>query len=159
VRILQLHSDQVVYTPVAKEIKMAEEAEKKENRVEDVVLLLTAVEEGDDTVVAEKAINDVCAFLGKLKVNRRDIRWQSNREVTRLLLGRKLKAKKRKRRKNPKLSKPRKNSSQTGTFSSLTANSSPSKTSTSKGTRIWRNSASTKSQKSARSPRCRRMCR
>ena len=65
-----MHSDSVVYTPVAKEIKIAEETEKKENRVEDVVLLLTAVEEGDDTAVAEKAINDVRAFLGKLKVNR-----------------------------------------------------------------------------------------
>ena len=49
---------------------MAEEAEKKENRVEEVVLLLTAVEEGDNEAVAQKAINDVRAFLGKLKVNR-----------------------------------------------------------------------------------------
>jgi threonyl-tRNA synthetase len=49
---------------------MAEEAEKKENRIEEVVLLLTAVEEGDDAALAEKAINDVRAFLGKLKVNR-----------------------------------------------------------------------------------------
>jgi threonyl-tRNA synthetase len=49
---------------------MAEEAEKKENRVEEVVLLLTAVEEGDDEALAEKAVNDVRAFLGKLKVNR-----------------------------------------------------------------------------------------
>ena len=69
-RILQLHSDAVVYTPVAKEIDLAEEAEKKENRIEDVVLLLTAVEEGDDEVLAHKAIDDVRAFLGKLKVNR-----------------------------------------------------------------------------------------
>jgi threonyl-tRNA synthetase len=35
-----------------------------------VVLLLTAVEEGDDEALAEKAVNDVRAFLGKLKVNR-----------------------------------------------------------------------------------------
>ena len=69
-RILQLHSDAVVYTPVAKEIDLAEEAEKKENRIEDVVLLLTAVEEGDDEVLAHKAIDDVRAFLGKLKVNK-----------------------------------------------------------------------------------------
>src|SRR3989304_2599182 len=69
-RILQLHSDSVVYTPVAKEISLAEEAEKKENRVEDVVLLLTAVEEGDDEALAQKAIDDVRAFLGRLKVNR-----------------------------------------------------------------------------------------
>ena len=35
-----------------------------------MVLLLTAVEEGDDEALAEKAMNDVRAFLGKLKVNR-----------------------------------------------------------------------------------------
>jgi threonyl-tRNA synthetase len=69
-RILQLHSNFVVFTPVEKEIAMAEEAEKKENRVEEVILLLTAVEEGDDEAVAEKAVDDVRAFLGKLKVNR-----------------------------------------------------------------------------------------
>ncbi|HEX9261345.1 MAG TPA: threonyl-tRNA synthetase editing domain-containing protein, partial [Candidatus Bathyarchaeia archaeon] len=69
-RILQLHSDAVVYTPIAKEINLAEEAEKKENRIEDVVLLLTAVEEGDDESLAHKAIDDVRAFLGKLKANR-----------------------------------------------------------------------------------------
>jgi len=69
-RILQLHSDSVVFTPVEKEISVAEEAEKKENRVEEVVLLLTAVEEGDSMAVVQKAIDDVRAFLGKLKVNR-----------------------------------------------------------------------------------------
>ena len=69
-RILQLHSNFVVFTPVAKEISAAEEAEKKENRVEEVLLLLTAVEEGDDAAVAQKAISEVKDFLGKLKVNR-----------------------------------------------------------------------------------------
>jgi threonyl-tRNA synthetase len=49
---------------------MAEEAEKKENRVEEVVVLFTAVEEGDDAALAQKAIDDVHAFLQKLKVNR-----------------------------------------------------------------------------------------
>ena len=69
-KILQLHSDSVVYTPIAKEISLAEETEKEENRVEDVVLLLTAVEEGDDEELAKKAIDDVRAFLGRLKLNR-----------------------------------------------------------------------------------------
>jgi threonyl-tRNA synthetase len=68
--ILQLHSNFVVFTPVAKEISVAEEAEKKENRVEEVLLLLTAVEEGDDSATAKRAIADVNDFLGKLKVNR-----------------------------------------------------------------------------------------
>lgn len=69
-RILQLHANYVVFTPVEKEINMAEEAEKKETRIEEVLLLLTAVEEGDNDALAEKAVNDVRAFLGKLKVNR-----------------------------------------------------------------------------------------
>jgi threonyl-tRNA synthetase len=70
VRILQLHSNYISYTPVQKEIQIAEEAEKKENRIEEVIVLFTAVEEGDDAAIAQKAINDVRAFLGKQKTNR-----------------------------------------------------------------------------------------
>jgi threonyl-tRNA synthetase len=69
-RILQLHSNFIVFKPVEKEINIAEEAEKTETRVEDVVVLFTAVEEGDNSETAQKAVNDVRAFLGKLKVNR-----------------------------------------------------------------------------------------
>jgi threonyl-tRNA synthetase len=69
-RILQLHSNFIVFKPVEKEIAMAEEAEKKENRLEEVVVLFTAIEEGDDAASAQQAIDDVHAFLGKLKVNR-----------------------------------------------------------------------------------------
>jgi threonyl-tRNA synthetase len=69
-RILQLHSDFIVFKPVQKEIAIAEEAEQKENRLEEVLVLFTAIEEGDNTAIAQKAIADVKAFLGKLKVNR-----------------------------------------------------------------------------------------
>jgi threonyl-tRNA synthetase len=69
-RILQLHSDFIVFKPVEKEIAMAEEAKKEENRVEEVVVLFTAIEEGDNVALAQKAIDDVHAFLEKLKVNR-----------------------------------------------------------------------------------------
>jgi threonyl-tRNA synthetase len=69
-RILQLHSDFIVFKPVRKEIATAEEAEQKENRIEDVMVLFTAVEEGDNIATAQKAIADVKAFLGKLKANR-----------------------------------------------------------------------------------------
>jgi threonyl-tRNA synthetase len=69
-RILQLHSNFIVFKPVKKEILIAEEAEQKENRIEEVVVLFTAIEEGDNTAMAQKAIDDVRAFLGKLKVNR-----------------------------------------------------------------------------------------
>ncbi|MGD6810569.1 MAG: threonine--tRNA ligase [Candidatus Bathyarchaeia archaeon] len=69
-RILQLHSNFITFKPVEKEIPQAEEAEKNEVRVEEVVVLFTAVEEGDNAKIAQKAINDVRAFLGKLKVNK-----------------------------------------------------------------------------------------
>ena len=69
-RILQLHSNFIVFKPVQKEIAIAEEAEQKENRIEEVVVLFTAIEEGDNTAMAQKAIDDVRAFLGKQKTNR-----------------------------------------------------------------------------------------
>src|SRR4030042_1341258 len=69
-RILQLHSNFIEYKPIQKEISIAEEAEKKPVRCEEIVVLFTAVEEGDDELVAQKAVGEVCAFLAKLKVNR-----------------------------------------------------------------------------------------
>ena len=69
-RILQLHSNFIVYKPIEKEIAIAEEAEKKETRIEEVVVLFTAIEEGDNTTLAQKAIDDTRAFLGKQKTNR-----------------------------------------------------------------------------------------
>jgi len=69
-RILQLHSNYLVYKPIEKEINIAEEAAKEENRVEEVVVLFTAIEEGDKTATAKKAIDDVHEFLQNLKVNR-----------------------------------------------------------------------------------------
>jgi threonyl-tRNA synthetase len=69
-RILQLHSNFINYKPVEKELPQAEDAEKNEVRIEEVVVLFTAVEEGDNSQVSQKAINDARAFLGKLKVNK-----------------------------------------------------------------------------------------
>ncbi|MGA3059523.1 MAG: threonine--tRNA ligase [Candidatus Bathyarchaeia archaeon] len=69
-RILQLHSNFIVFKPVQKEIAIAEEAEQKENRIEEVVVLFIAIEEGDDSATAQKAIDDVRGFLGKQKTNR-----------------------------------------------------------------------------------------
>ncbi len=69
-RILQLHSNFIAFTPIAKEIAIAEEAEKKENRVKEAVVLFIAVEEGDNATIAQKAIDDAHVFLHKLKVNR-----------------------------------------------------------------------------------------
>jgi threonyl-tRNA synthetase len=69
-RILQLHSSFIEYKPVRKEIASAEEAEKKPVRLEEIVVLFTAVEEGDDEATAQKAVDEVQAFLKTLKTNR-----------------------------------------------------------------------------------------
>jgi len=69
-RILQLHSNFIEYKPIQKEIAMAEEAEKKTVRLEEIVVLFTAIEEGDNVTAAKKAIGEVQAFIEKLKVNR-----------------------------------------------------------------------------------------
>jgi threonyl-tRNA synthetase len=49
---------------------MAEEAEKKEVRLEEIVVLFTAVEEGDNVTAAQRAIDELQVFLKKQKVNR-----------------------------------------------------------------------------------------
>ena len=69
-RILQLHSNFIVYKPVEKEIAQAEETEKKEKRLDELLVLFTAVEEGDNSAVAQKAVDEVQAFLEKLGINR-----------------------------------------------------------------------------------------
>jgi threonyl-tRNA synthetase len=69
-RILQLHSNYIVYKPVKKEISIAEEAVKEEHRVEEVVVMFTAIEAGDNSATAKQAIDEVHAFLKNLKVNR-----------------------------------------------------------------------------------------
>jgi len=69
-RILQLHSNFIEYRPIEKEIAIAEDAEKKEKRLEEIVVLFTAVENGDSEAVGRKAIDEIETFLGKLKINR-----------------------------------------------------------------------------------------
>ena len=69
-RILQLHSNFIEVEVVEKEIALAEEPEKKKHRLEELAVLFTSVEEGDDLNVARKAMENTKASLDKLKVNR-----------------------------------------------------------------------------------------
>ncbi|NHJ32304.1 MAG: threonine--tRNA ligase, partial [Asgard group archaeon] len=68
-RILQLHVDFIEYEPIKKEIKVAEEAEKKKVRFENIVVLFTAAEKGDNLAVAKKAIKEVKKSLDLIKCN------------------------------------------------------------------------------------------
>ena len=69
-RILQLHSDFIEYKPIEKEGKVVEEAEKKWQRFEELLVLFTCVEAGDDETVGKKAIDEIQHTLGTLKVSR-----------------------------------------------------------------------------------------
>ncbi|MDH7563765.1 MAG: threonine--tRNA ligase [Candidatus Bathyarchaeota archaeon] len=69
-RILQLHSNFIEFQPIQKEIAIAEDAEKKSTRLEEILVLFTAVEEGDNEATAKRAVDQAREFLEKQKVNR-----------------------------------------------------------------------------------------
>ena len=66
-RILQLHVDFIEYEPIEKEIKLAEEAEKKKKRYENIAVLFVACEEGDKVSVSQKAMEEVKKSLDVIK--------------------------------------------------------------------------------------------
>ena len=69
-KILQMHADFIEYTPVKKEIRGAEEIDPETVREDDIVVLFTAFEEGDDGELAKKAVAETRDFLGKLGTRR-----------------------------------------------------------------------------------------
>jgi threonyl-tRNA synthetase len=69
-RILQLHSDFIEYKPIQKEGRIIEEAEKKWQRFEELLVLFTCIEAGDDEAVGRKAIDEIQQTLERLKVNK-----------------------------------------------------------------------------------------
>jgi threonyl-tRNA synthetase len=69
-RILQTHSDWIEYEPIQKEIAQAEDVEKKVYKLNDVLVVFTTVEAGDNENVGKKAINEIKEFLKNLKANR-----------------------------------------------------------------------------------------
>ncbi len=69
-RILQHHVDFIEYLPIEKEIAAAEKAEKNPVRLEDIVVLFTAVEEGDTESLAKSAIEQVKESLKELKASK-----------------------------------------------------------------------------------------
>jgi threonyl-tRNA synthetase len=69
-KILQLHSDYIEYEPVKKEAPNAEDVPKEKTRLEDVLVLLTCVEKGDDESVGRKAVDEAAKFMKTMKVER-----------------------------------------------------------------------------------------
>ncbi|HSF28678.1 MAG TPA: threonine--tRNA ligase, partial [Nitrosopumilaceae archaeon] len=69
-RILQLHCDNIEFTPVKKEIKSAEEIEPITKELKEVVVAFIAVEEGDNSSVAKKAMSEISESMKKVGCNR-----------------------------------------------------------------------------------------
>jgi threonyl-tRNA synthetase len=67
-RLIQLHSDFIEYTPVRKEIETAEENISQEKvRLEDLVVILAAVEKGDNETVVHEAVDEIKKYLKTVK--------------------------------------------------------------------------------------------
>ncbi|NDF26899.1 MAG: threonine--tRNA ligase [Nitrosopumilaceae archaeon] len=65
-RILQLHCDSIEYNPIKKEIKSAEEITPEPKKIDEVVVAFVAIENGDDSEVAQKAIAEIKTSMGKV---------------------------------------------------------------------------------------------
>lgn len=65
-RVLQLHCDSIEYNPTKKEIKSAEEITPEPKKIEEVVVCFVAIESGDDSEIAQKAISEIKASMGKV---------------------------------------------------------------------------------------------
>ncbi len=65
-RILQLHCDSIEYTPTKKEIKSAEEITPETKRLDEIVVAFVAMEKGDDSDTAKKAIGEIKASMEKV---------------------------------------------------------------------------------------------
>jgi len=66
-RILQLHCDSIEYTPTKKEIQSAEDIENPETkRFEEIVVAFVAIEDGDDSSVAQNAISQIKNSMEKI---------------------------------------------------------------------------------------------
>ncbi len=69
-KILQMHSDFIEYTPVKKEISRAEDIKPRTVREDDIVVLFTAFEQGDDSELVRDAVAESKEFLSKLGTKR-----------------------------------------------------------------------------------------
>jgi len=66
-RILQLHCDSIEYTPTKKEIKSAEDIENPQTqKLEELVVAFVAMENGDDSSVAQNAISQIKNSMEKI---------------------------------------------------------------------------------------------
>ena len=65
-RILQFDVNNVSYEPIKPEASIYEDVKKEKVSLEDILVIFTTVEDGDDKEIAKKAIQDTDTFMKKL---------------------------------------------------------------------------------------------
>ncbi len=69
-RVVQHHADYFEYEPIEKEISVAENAEKKKVKLEDLAVLFVSIEKDDNEKILRSAVKEIKTSLDNLKVNR-----------------------------------------------------------------------------------------
>lgn len=65
-RILQLHCDYIEFSPIKKEIRSAEEIDPKPRRLDEVIVAFVAIEDGDTSDVAKRAMAEISESMKKV---------------------------------------------------------------------------------------------
>ena len=65
-RILQLHCDKIEYTPIKKEISVAEDVEPTTVELDEVVVCFVAIEKGDDEHVVQNSVSQIKESMEKI---------------------------------------------------------------------------------------------
>ncbi len=65
-RVLQLHCDNIVYTPIKKEISLAEEIEPETIQLDELVVCFIAIEKDDDDNVVHNAVSQIEESMQKI---------------------------------------------------------------------------------------------
>ena len=65
-RILQLHCDKIEYTPIKKEISVAEDVEPITVELDEVVVCFVAIEKGDDEHVVQNSVSQIKESMEKI---------------------------------------------------------------------------------------------
>ncbi len=66
-KILQLDVDNITYTPVKPEAKLYDDVKKEPVSIDNALVLMVSVEEGDTTATADKVLAETKSFLDKLQ--------------------------------------------------------------------------------------------
>ena len=65
-RILQLHCDKIEYTPIKKEISVAEDIEPETVSLDEIVVCFVAIEKGDDESVVQNSVSQIKESMEKI---------------------------------------------------------------------------------------------